>query len=385
MRIKGGIVYRDGEFVEGKDIYIEEARFVSGGSEKMGDIEEMDASGCYVIPGLIDIHFHGCAGHDFCDASFAGLQKMAEYELHQGVTSIHPASMTLPEELLTDIFSNARLFYEYQHQNREVLKQESELVGIYMEGPFICMEKKGAQNPQYISRPDKAMFHRLQKVSGNLIRICLVAPEIDGAKEFIQKMAAEVRISEGHTVADYEQAAAGFVSGARQVTHLYNAMPPFAHREPGVVGAACDNEAVSVEMICDGIHLHPAAIRTSFKMFGRERIILISDSMSAAGMEDGAYSLGGQAVTVQGKRATLTENGAIAGSATNLFDCMRYTVHTAGIPLESVVECVTANPAKAIGIWEQYGSITPGKYADCIIMDEDMNIRHIIKHGMLVE
>ena len=161
-------------------------------------------------------------------------------------------------------------------------------------------------------------------------------------------------------------------------------MPPFTHRAPGVIGAACDNENVMVEMICDGVHLHPSTIRTSFKMFGKDRIILISDSMMATGKPDGIYSLGGQEVQVHGNKATLTVDGAIAGSVTNLFNCMKFTVKEAGLPFEEVVACATENPAKAVGLWEKYGSIDNGKYADCVIVDEDFNIRQIVKHGKTV-
>lgn len=254
-----------------------------------------------------------------------------------------------------------------------------------MEGPFISMAKKGAQNPLYVHKPDAEMFRRLQKEADGLYHICVVAPEEPGAMEFIDEVKGEVRVSVAHTTADYDTASEAFAHGARQVTHLYNAMPPFTHRAPGVIGAACDNEEVMVEMICDGVHLHPSTIRTSFKMFGKERIIMISDSMMATGMPDGIYSLGGQEVQVHGNKATLTVDGAIAGSATNLFNCMRYAVKEAGLPFESVLKCVTENPARAAGIWEKYGSIESGKYADCVIVDADLNIRHIIKHGMLVK
>ena len=192
-------------------------------------------------------------------------------------------------------------------------------------------------------------------------------------------------LSVAHTTADYDTAKAAFGAGARQVTHLFNAMPPFTHRAPGVVGAACDNEEVKVEMICDGVHMHPSVIRTAFKMFGDDRIIMISDSMMATGKPDGTYALGGQDVTVKGNVATLTEGGAIAGSVTNLMNCVRYAVKEAGIPLESAVKCAAVNPAKAIGIFDRYGSIAAGKYANVVLLDQDLNIEHIIKSGTVVK
>ncbi len=379
MKIKNGLVFEDGKFVE-KEIATADKVF----AEKSTDEKEVDAAGGYVIPGLIDIHFHGCAGVDFCDGTVDAIRKMAEYELKNGITSIHPATMTLSEEELTGIGKAAKTFYEQQKADEKLLTKEAELVGIYMEGPFISMEKKGAQNPLYVHKPDAAMFRRLQDAAGGLYHICVVAPEEEGAMEFIDDVKGEVRVSVAHTTADYDTAKEAFLHGARQVTHLYNAMPPFVHRAPGVIGAACDNENVMVEMICDGVHLHPSTIRTSFKMFGKDRIILISDSMMATGMPDGIYSLGGQEVEVHGNKATLTVDGAIAGSATNLFKCLKFAVQEAQIPLEAAVRCVTENPAKAAGLWEKYGSIESGKYADCVIIDKEFNIKQIIKHGKIV-
>ena len=351
MKIVNGKVFENGRFIE-KEVATDGSLF----AETSGDGKEIDAAGGYVIPGLIDIHFHGCAGVDFCDGTVEAMRHMAEYELKNGVTSIHPATMTLSEEELTNISKAAK----------------------------VSMEKKGAQNPLYVHKPDAEMFRRLQKEAGGLYHVCVVAPEEPDAMEFIDDVKDEVRVSVAHTTADYDTAKEAFLHGARQVTHLYNAMPPFTHRAPGVIGAACDNENVMVEMICDGVHLHPATIRTSFKMFGKERIILISDSMMATGMPDGIYSLGGQEVQVHGNKATLTVDGAIAGSATNLFNCMKFTVKEVGLPFEEVVGCATENPAKAVGLWEKYGSIDNGKYADCVIVDEDFNIRQIVKHGQSV-
>ena len=365
MKILNGKVFENGKFVE-KEVATDGSFFAADS----GDGKEIDAAGCYVIPGLIDIHFHGCAGVDFCDGTVEAMRHMAEYELQNGITSIHPATMTLSEEELTTISKAAKTFHEEQKADETLLTKEAELVGIYMEGPFISMEKKGAQNPLYVHKPDAEMFRRLQKEADGLYRVCVVAPEEPGAMEFIDSVKGEARVSVAHTTADYDTAKEAFEHGARQVTHLYNAMPPFTHRAPGVIGAACDNENVMVEMICDGVHLHPSTIRTSFKMFGKDRIILISDSMMATGKPDGIYSLGGQEVQVHGNKATLTVDGAIAGSVTNLFNCMKFTVKEAGLPFEEVVACATENPAKAVGLWEKYGSIDNGKYADCVIVDE---------------
>ena len=370
MIIKNGKVFtEEGKFVE-KEIYIDGDKI---SSTVIGEV--IDAAGLYVIPGLTDIHFHGCVGYDFCDGTKEALEKMAEYELSNGITTICPASMTFSEEQLTNIFANAANYKS---------EKGATLVGINMEGPFISMEKKGAQNGEYIHRPDAEMFERLQTAANGLIKLCDIAPEVDGAMDCIEKISDKVTVSLAHTAADWDIATEAIKKGAKHVTHLYNAMPPYSHRAPGVIGAACDNEQVMVELICDGIHSHPSTVRTTFKMFGDDRIVLISDSMEACGLEDGQYSLGGQDVTVKGNLAILTELGNIAGSVTNLMKCMRKAVKEMGISLESAVKCATMNPAKAIGIYDNYGSLTPGKQADVVLLDEDLEIRYIIKSGEVV-
>ena len=373
MVIKNGFVFgAEGNFTK-KDVYIDGERI----TDDKNDDDIINVEDCYVIPGLIDVHFHGCVGHDFCDGSQESISEMAKYELANGITSMNPATMTLGESALLKIMEAAA---DYRKSNTG---EGAELVGINMEGPFISMAKKGAQNPDYIARADAETFRRLQKASGGLIRLCALAPEEKGAMEFIDACKEEVVISVAHTTADYDTAKEAFGRGAKQVTHLYNAMPPFSHRAPGVIGAACDSDC-NVELICDGVHVHPAVIRATFKMFGDDRIILISDSMEATGMPDGEYSLGGQAVKVQGNLATLAD-GTIAGSATNLMHCLRYAVKTAGIPLESAVKCATKNPSIAVGLSADYGSIEAGKYADIVILDRDLNLVHVIKKGKVCE
>ena len=370
MIIKNGLVFTEDARFEEKNLFIEQDKITE---KENGEV--LDATGLYVIPGLTDIHFHGCVGYDFCDGTQEAIEKMAEYQMLNGITTICPASMTFSEEQLTEIFTNAANYSS---------DKGATLVGINMEGPFISMEKKGAQNGEYIHKPDADMFYRLQKASNGLIKLCDIAPEVDGAMECIEKIAKDVRVSVAHTAADFDVAEEAFKKGAQHVTHLYNAMPPYSHRAPGVIGATCDNENVMVELICDGVHSHPSTVRTTFKMFGDDRVILISDSMMACGLEDGQYTLGGQDVTVKGNLATLTELGNIAGSVTNLMKCMKKAVKEMQIPLESAVKCATANPAKAIGIFDKYGSLTLGKQADVVLLDKDLEIKYIIKSGEVV-
>lgn len=288
MIIKNASVYtEDGIFVD-KDIYIKDGVFVES-EEAAGEEQVIDGSGCYAIPGLTDIHFHGCMNHDFCDGTREAVGAIAEYEASVGVTNIVPATMTLPEETLLGI---CRIAKAYRRENHR--KGRARFWGINMEGPFVSEAKKGAQNGAYIRNPDIAMFDRMNEASGNCVKLLDIAPEKQGAMELIEKRHEKVIISLAHTCADYDTSAAAFRKGASHVTHLYNAMNPYTHREPGVVGAAADHENVEVELICDGVHIHPAAVRTTFKIFGDRRIILISDSMRAAGLCDGDYTLGGQ-------------------------------------------------------------------------------------------
>ncbi len=378
MIIRNASVYtEDGRFLY-KNIFIEGDCFVDS-EEKVTDRTELDGTGCIAIPGLTDIHFHGCMGHDFCDGTREAIDTMAAYEASVGVTNIVPATMTLGEETLLNICKTARAYREEGLQDKR-----ARLCGINMEGPFVSPSKKGAQNGDYIRKPDIAMYDRCNEASGHMVKLIAIAPETEGAMEFIEEKHKEVVISLAHTAADYDTAIQAFEKGASHVTHLYNAMNPYTHRAPGLVGAAADTRKAEVELICDGVHIHPAAVRTTFKIFGDERIILISDSMMATGLEDGDYSLGGQAVKVVGNLATL-QDGTIAGSATNLMDCLRTAVLKMGIPLEAAVKCAAVNPAKSVGIYDRHGSITPGKAADVVLLTkENLALKQVILGGKVL-
>ncbi len=331
----------------------------------------IDAENLYIIPGLTDIHFHGCNGHDFCEGTPEAMSAIAEYELSHGITTICPATMTLPVSQLMHIMHTAKSFAE----------SCPNFAGVYLEGPFISPEKIGAQNPAYIIRPSAETLSQLQAESGGLIRIAVVAPETEGGMQFIEQASKSVRVSLAHTVCDYDTAHEAFRMGARQMTHLYNAMTPITHRKPGPIIAAAENEAVSVELICDGVHIHPAVVRNTFRMFGADRIIFISDSMEATGMRDGDYELGGQKVIKKGKLAMLEDGRTIAGSVTNLMDCMRTAVLEMNICLEDAVKCAALNPAKAIGI---DASISAGNRANLVALDKSLNLVWVMNDGKLL-
>ena len=376
MRITSGLVFDLEKGFSEKDLCTDGAVI----SAESTDETVIDASGCYVIPGLVDVHFHGCVGEDFSDATPEGLQAMADYELSEGVAYICPAGMTLPEEQLSPICKNAAA-------HREKQTNGAELVGLHLEGPFLSSAKKGAQNSDFLHDPDIPMLRRLQADAKGLVKLVTVAPEQPGAMEFIRTATAEgIHISVGHTIADYDTASAAFAAGADHATHLYNGMPSLHHREPGVIGAARDDEKVMPEIICDGIHVHGSVIRATFAMYGAERMILISDSLRATGMPDGEYPFGGQMIEVHGNRATLLGHPeTLAGSVTSLMGCMRQAVKF-GIPLADAVRAASYNPAQSIGMENRFGSLEKGKDATCILLDkETLTIKKIIFRGKVVK
>lgn len=338
----------------------------------------IDAAGCYLIPGLTDIHFHGCVGRDFCEGTQEAIEAMAAYEASVGVTTILPATMTIAQDRLYQICRAAAEYHTAQIKGEK--KGKAVFCGIHMEGPFLSKEKTGAQNPEFIRAADNVLFEKMQELSGELIRLTAIAPETKGAMDFIRRHKDELVLSVAHTTADYDTAMEAFAAGAKHVTHLYNAMPGFSHRAPAIVGAAADAGA-EVELICDGVHVHPSVVRATLKMMGEDRVIFVSDSMMATGLCDGDYALGGQPVKVKGNLATL-KDGTIAGSVTNLMDCLRKAVSEMQIPLETAVKCAAVNPAKSIGIYDEYGSITPGKKANLVLLDkESLEVRAVILLG----
>lgn len=376
MIIKNANVYtEDGQFAEADvfvsgDIIVQSIEELSSAEEK----DVVDAAGMYLLPGLTDIHFHGCMGADLSDGTVEAVETIAAYQASVGVTTIVPATMTVEEQ---DLLSVCRSVREYRNAQEE---EYAILWGIHLEGPFLSAGKAGAQNPAFIRKPDAQLLDKFQEESGGLVRICSLAPEEEGATELIRDKKDEMIFSLAHTMADYDTACNAFEAGASQVTHLFNAMPAFLHRMPGVIGAAMDKGAYA-ELICDGIHVHPAAVRGAIKLFGEDRIIFISDSMRATGLADGRYLLGGLEVSVTGKKALLADE-SLAGSVTNLADCMRTAVKDMGIPLETAVKCAAVNPAKRVGLFDKCGSITAGKWANLVLLKkEDLSLAAVFVKG----
>ena len=373
MLIKDGLVFcEDFDLREG-NIYTELDRI----SEPHADAEVLDATGCIVAPGFIDIHIHGAYGTDFCDSTREAHENIARYLASVGVTSYLGTTMAMKKPVLLNMIRVANEFMNNPIEDGAVMR------GINLEGPFAAVEKKGAMDPNNLIDPDYDLFVELNEASEGRIKLNDVAPEKPGALDLIERTSDVCVVSLHHTSADYDLAVEAFQRGASHVTHLYNAMNGFSHRAPGLIGAAADY-ASSVELISDGHHVHPAAVRIAFSIFGEDRVCLISDAMMACGMSDGEYELGGQKVTVKDGLATLA-SGTIAGSATPLTESFRRAVVKFGIPVESALRAATDNPSRVLGLEDEIGSIRVGKRADLTLLDaETLEVRHVVLGGKLL-
>ena len=335
--------------------------------------EAVDLGGATVIPGLVEVHSHGALDADFSDGDYDGLVKMARFYASQGITSFAPASMTLPYDVLAKAYENAARLKANPVAGASVLR------GINMEGPYFSYKKRGAQNPAYLKDPDFEGFQKLWEDCGGLIKIVDLAPELPGAVEFTARAKDLATVSVAHTDCTYDQAKAVFDAGATHLTHMFNAMPGIHHRNPGVIPAGVENEKVQAEIICDGYHIHPASVRLAFTMF-KNRMILVSDSGRCAGQPEGTqFTLGGQDAWLRDGVARLAD-GTIACSATNLWTCLR-NVLSWNIPEEEAVRAATWNPAKALGVQDQVGSIETGKLADFVVCSPDYAEKRVFLGG----
>ena len=335
------------------DISVENGKIVEiGKSDRPG----VDFSGNKIYPGLTDIHVHGCIGYDTMES---GLPEMSDWLLSKGTTTWYPTTMSMSEE---DVSRATSADIDFGHG--------AIIPGFHLEGPFISKKYKGAMNEKYIIPPSLDFLKSMKNVK----RIT-VAPEAPSAIDFIKR--CDIQVSLGHTDTDYETACAAFSAGATSITHTFNAMKGIHHREPGLIAAGADTEKAFAELICDGIHVHPSAVRLLVKLFGTERVILISDSMRATGLGDGEYSFGGQRVTVENSVA-MTDTKNLAGSVSTLFDCVKNAVKF-GIPEHDAVKMASENPARLMGL--NKGKIEVGYDADFIIVDKDFNLVRAIARG----
>ena len=351
----------------------------------------IDARGAIVVPGFIDMHIHGSAGFDTMDATPSALARMTEFVSPHGVTGFLPTVMSTPiEQMLAATHAAAQAaqadINPYgEHGEYDRPRRGAQVLGINVEGPFLNPEFKGAQPEAGIVGPDLAILRRILEAGGGHVRVMTIAPEMPGAMEIVKALASQgVLASIGHSGACYDDITGAIEAGLRLVTHTYNGMRGLHHREPGVVGAALVRGELACEVIADGIHVHPAAVKLVAQIKGSNGTVLMTDAMRATGLPDGNYELGGQHVIVTGGAARL-ETGVLAGSTLTMDAAVRNMVKFAGIPLHEAISMASSTPARLIGLADRKGRIEPEMDADIVLLDaETLQVRATLVMGETV-
>lgn len=339
------------------------------------DEEEYDLSGLILIPGFIDLHVHGAMGADTSDGTIESLSKISAYLASKGVTSFCPTTMMIPQEDVKRVLLCA------DHLKRE--EGGSRVIGVRLEGPFLSKEKCGVQNSEYAIDPSSEYVREvLSGYPEDMISIIDLAPELPGSLDFIMEMKEKYALSCAHTAASYEVCRAAIKAGLHHATHLFNAMNPLGHHEPGAPGALLEDSDVTCELICDGIHVHPALLKIVFSVLGEDRAVVVSDAMRAAGMPDGDYDLGGKTVHVINGRTDFGD-GRLAGSTTDMHEEFQNLLKL-GIPMRKALKACTLNPARVMHIEEDTGTLEIGKYADMVALDKNNNVRIVWVKGKQV-
>lgn len=328
-------------------------------------------SGGYVVPGFVDIHNHGGAGGSYPEGDLDGARRAAAFHARHGTTTTIASLVTAaPDDLARAAAALADLC------------EEGVLAGIHYEGPYISPARRGAHDPALLRAPDRTEFASLVKAGRGHIRMITIAPELPDAPEVIRAAAdAGVVAAIGHCDATYEQTLAGIDAGATVATHLYNTMPALHHRTPGPIAALLEDERVTVELINDGVHVHPAVVRLAYDVAGPDRTALVTDAMAATGIGDGSYELGSMAVTVEDGVARITGTGAIAGSTLTMDVAFRRAVQLAGVSLPEATRIASLTPARVLGLDDRIGSIAVGKDADLVVLDEDLTVTAVMRRG----
>ena len=367
MRIANGLTYVDGKLCTGVELSMRGENIAAMGAYLPAE-ESYDASGCYVLPGFIDLHIHGFAGHDTMEGE-AAVRHMAKHLVQHGTTAFLPTTMTAPIDQTREAIAGVKRAMQSPSEGAAVL-------GCHMEGPFFCAKKKGAQPQEHLKAPSLEAFEAMVSDNLDAVRLISVAPELPGAYDFIHSVSEKgVVVACGHSDATYEQVMTAVANGASQITHLFNAMSAFNHREPGVPGAALSCPQLYVEFIADLVHLHPAVLRILYEAKGSDLAIAITDSMMAGGMPDGQYALGGQDVYVKDGAARLLD-GTLAGSILTLQRSLQNVVRTVGIPLEEALPMYTSTPARQIGETRR-GRLEAGCYADVVVLDGKFDVKAV--------
>lgn len=362
----GALVLPDGALVEQAWLFMEDGVIAGYGQRGAGlppHQQHHDLPGALLSPAMFDIHVHGAAGHDVMEGTAAGVGAVSGYLATRGVGAFLPTTVTAPlDETLHALDGIATLI---EHCETSAPLPGARPLGIHLEGPFLSHAKRGVHPAELLQQPSIALFDRFWQAARGTIRLMTVAPELPGAPELIAHATAlGVRVSLGHSNATAAQAGIGIAVGARSATHTYNAMRGLDHREPGLLGAVLDAQQLYAEIICDGIHVDPIAVRLYWKAKGAERAILITDGMSATGMPDGRYLLGGFAVDVANGRCD--RDGVLAGSVLTMDRAVRNFAGYTDAPLHTVTQLATRNPAALAGFAERVGSIAVGRRADVV-------------------
>lgn len=329
-----------------------------------------------VLPGMIDVHVHGAAGADTMDATPEALATISDNLVKEGVTSFVATTMTATNEDIATALKNAQQYLHSQNKGAEFL-------GVNVEGPFLAATKAGAQQAELLQKPDIKLVEKWLKLAPDVIKIVSVAPELANSCELIKFLTKNnIITSIGHSDATLQQAQQAIASGATEATHLFNAMHALHHREPGIAGACLLDERVYVELIADGIHVHPAMLQMTLKLKGKDKILLITDAMRAKYLQDGEYLLGGQKVYVADNKARLSD-GTLAGSILRMDQALRNMVQFTNCSLTDAIKMVAVNPAKHLGVYDRKGSIAVNKDADLVILDADLNARMTVCRGIV--
>jgi len=340
------------------------------------DALAIDARGRIVTPGFIDVHVHGGGGSDVMDGSYDALNEMSTFEARHGTTGFLPTPYTDSQERLLASVKAIETAMKRGTSGGEIL-------GIHLEGPYINIERKGGQPPEYIRKPDLEELRLLLEASNNNVKMITLAPEVNGGSEFVRRIIQYgVVASIGHSNATYDEALRAVDAGVSHACHAYNAMREFHHREPGVVGAVLSCDELTAELIADGIHVHPAAMKILVKCKGTDRIILVTDAVVGTGME-GRYKLGGRDVVITKKDSRFLD-GALAGSVLTMDSAVRNIMGLVGASLQDAVKMATVNPARRIGVYDRKGSLEAGKDADITIVDDQINVYMTMVMGKIV-